>query len=520
MSILSPDQKYIKNADTVPHTWVGQLINPGAYFTIPPNDEILWSSDDDVLTAIGAGIAVMARSNDGLQDIAGVNEAIDYIKSIIGADVVDVDGVRRYAIDMYSEAFQDERVLVSGADLANGYLDGKLSVGSSKLTKTIVNPGGDEDLQIDVDPSQINVGDLGDVDAGASDGDVLVFDGVDNTWKPEQLEVISDMDTVQARRSTTFTIPTSYGSLTFNNTDVETNDSVVKHNDTITSRINVFETGLYQFSYHVGAVVINGSTSLDFTLFARILKNGATLVNGSETQAADHYSGSGVYSEDPFVSCTGVIELTAGDYIELQIRYSGTSTPSIIRTNDAPTLVLTRMKGRKGDKGDTGAGSTITLEDDGVNKGNFDTLNFTGATVITDAGGGQADIALSTVFGSQFQKAESLSESTTTSTAYIQKLRLTTPSLPAGDYYVGWSSDVGTTPKNKKVGARIQENDTTNLSELDMKWDANTDADSYGPFSGHAIRTLSGVNTFDLDFVAPEATAKIRNARITLWRVS
>lgn len=67
----------IKNADSVERTWVGQTIAPGAYYTVQSVELLAWQSNDDLLTAIGAGTAVV---NDGDSDIAGVNNQINFLK--------------------------------------------------------------------------------------------------------------------------------------------------------------------------------------------------------------------------------------------------------------------------------------------------------------------------------------------------------------------------------------------------------------------------------------------------------
>lgn len=125
------------------------------------------------------------------------------------------------------------------------------------------------------------------------------------------------------------------------------------------------------------------------------------------------------------------------------------------------------------------------------------------------------------VFGDSFQFAESLAETTTTNASFQQRLRLTTDDLPEGNYKIEWSSDFGL-DDNDQGQARIQENDTTTLGETLTKM--NTDGDNqYTSFSGHAIRPLTGVNFFDIDYNANGTgsnTARIRNVRMNLYRVS
>ena len=50
----------------------------------------------------------------------------------------------------------DDKVKITSFDTTEDYLDNKIVVGSNKLVKTILNPAGDEDLQVDIDETKIN----------------------------------------------------------------------------------------------------------------------------------------------------------------------------------------------------------------------------------------------------------------------------------------------------------------------------------------------------------------------------
>jgi len=68
--------KRIKNNDSISHTWAGQLITAGSYYTLQPTEYANWSMDAEVLSAIGSGIGIM---NDGSNDL-GVSAGIDLLK--------------------------------------------------------------------------------------------------------------------------------------------------------------------------------------------------------------------------------------------------------------------------------------------------------------------------------------------------------------------------------------------------------------------------------------------------------
>jgi hypothetical protein len=106
--------------------------------------------------------------------------------------------------------------------------------------------------------------------------------------------------------------------------------------------------------------------------------------------------------------------------------------------------------------------------------------------------------------------------SSTNSTTYQQKLRLTTSNLAAGTYMIQYNWEFN--GDNNHGWSRAQLNDTTDLAE--DRYDSSQI--EYIIISGFAIQSLSGVNTIDIDFRANIGgdTMLIRRARIALWRIS
>jgi hypothetical protein len=123
------------------------------------------------------------------------------------------------------------------------------------------------------------------------------------------------------------------------------------------------------------------------------------------------------------------------------------------------------------------------------------------------------------VYGTQAQQANNDAQSTTTSGTYQQKLRVTTPSLPAGTYRIGFYYEWGKS-NLADFASRVQVNDTTTIMEgLEEAVDAG--ADQYFPRGGFGYYTGSGVLNIDLDYHANgSGTARIRRARLEIWRVS
>jgi len=121
------------------------------------------------------------------------------------------------------------------------------------------------------------------------------------------------------------------------------------------------------------------------------------------------------------------------------------------------------------------------------------------------------------LFGTEFNYAVDDTTSTTTSTTFQQKLRLTTTNLPLGNYIVFWSFEWAISFNNQEVEFRIQANDSIDINIFNPQGRA----DSFINNSGFAnYNSASGVNTIDLDFrrVATFGTVSIRSARLSVWR--
>lgn len=113
--------------------------------------------------------------------------------------------------------------------------------------------------------------------------------------------------------------------------------------------------------------------------------------------------------------------------------------------------------------------------------------------------------------------ASSQGESSTPSTDWQQKLRLTTPDLPEGDYLIEWYAEMkhSNSTLNEYIEARIELNDDTEIGYSAWSFPAWDD------FSGMAFAEgISGVKTFDMDFRAQGGgTAYLRRARMLFRRL-
>lgn len=78
---------WIKNTDTVMHTWSGQGILQDEYYLIENLELPRWQNNSKLQTDIGSGIAIVAKDNSGNTDITDVNDAINYLKGNTAVEV-------------------------------------------------------------------------------------------------------------------------------------------------------------------------------------------------------------------------------------------------------------------------------------------------------------------------------------------------------------------------------------------------------------------------------------------------
>lgn len=174
--------------------------------------------------------------------------------------------------------------------------------------------------------------------------------------------------------------------------------------------------------------------------------------------------------------------------------------------------------------------SSLTIKDEGVNVANtpHTEIDFVGGVTATDGGSGVATVTIP-VFGTEFQKSESLTVSTTTSTTFQNKITLTTPSIPAGEYRVGFHYSWNHNATDTDFEAQFLE-DASPMGEIHKQ----EPKDSGGTFgtTGTSQRHVAskvfyptltlGVHTFELDYRTDSAgdESSIWDAVIEIWRVS
>jgi len=115
---------------------------------------------------------------------------------------------------------------------------------------------------------------------------------------------------------------------------------------------------------------------------------------------------------------------------------------------------------------------------------------------------------------------EDESESSTTSLNYQQKLRLTTPSLPAGNYRISWYYEWKFSNGNFEFKHRVQVDDNTTLKETKTTPRSRGDWHECSGFKSE-ISLTEGVHNIDMDYCTNKVnkTAYIRRARLEIWRI-
>lgn len=147
---------------------------------------------------------------------------------------------------------------------------------------------------------------------------------------------------VLARRSSVYNIGTTWGDVTLDQTDAETDANVVEHDNTNTERINIKETGWYEVTYYYRAIVATGFNYL----YSQILVNGTTVIPASELD------GNFYQEEVQDLKATFPYYFTANDYITVQLRRDAAST---VELQAGLVLTVKKLEGIKGDPGADGA---------------------------------------------------------------------------------------------------------------------------------------------------------------------
>jgi hypothetical protein len=128
------------------------------------------------------------------------------------------------------------------------------------------------------------------------------------------------------------------------------------------------------------------------------------------------------------------------------------------------------------------------------------------------------------VFGTYFNEASDETDSSTTSTSWGQKVRLTTASLPAGKYRIGWHYNIYGASTSVSPTGRVQINDTDTIHVYlyEPKDASSNEQDTVSGFYYYTVAAGGTTLNIDLDYASEIAGSSmtIRRARLEFWRVS
>jgi hypothetical protein len=162
----------------------------------------------------------------------------------------------------------------------------------------------------------------------------------------------------------------------------------------------------------------------------------------------------------------------------------------------------------------------LLVQKDGVDQRRVLIENFKGSGLVVTPDPGTEPLAtIHAVFGDFYQAASSDGNSATSSNTYQQKLRLTTPSVEAGNYLISWHALIETGSANKNFRAQCQVDDATTLSEIEYR---NAIADHQFNFAGFSVVALTAAaHDIDIDWSSlVGSSTTISRARLAIWRVS
>ena len=163
-------------------------------------------------------------------------------------------------------------------------------------------------------------------------------------WNPFEnaLNATIEFPVVQARRTTSFTLPTTYGDVDLDTTDLENDATTLDHDDTLRDRIDIGATAMYQIIYGYTA---GGSAGSTHEARARVRVNDTTVLPGSESVNKNYQS------EFSTTSASFLANLNDGDFISLQLQRDNTTDV----TQDEIYFSIIKLEGIKGDPGPAGA---------------------------------------------------------------------------------------------------------------------------------------------------------------------
>lgn len=125
-------------------------------------------------------------------------------------------------------------------------------------------------------------------------------------------------------------------------------------------------------------------------------------------------------------------------------------------------------------------------------------------------------------YGTEFHYAVDDTETSTSSTTPVQKLRLTTGTLPIGTYKITWSLQQASGRASTIVHFQVQVDDTTTIVTKDH---SDFTVSQFTPFSGIGFITFDSASTHTIDLdhwtdASSGAASSLKDARLEIIRVA
>ncbi|NPV12870.1 MAG: hypothetical protein HPY57_13950 [Ignavibacteria bacterium] len=311
-----------------------------------------------------------------------------------------------------------------------------------------------------------------------------------------------------------------------------------------TSVISVYKNEQHEFIAKVVTYVESGSTisvyGASSTSTSGVIGNGGlNIVKMSALKGAVGPKGDkGDKGADGDITWEGNWSISSGYTKNQAVYYQGTSYVCILdNTGQIPTTASTywdvlALKGEAGGIDLSIATGILSVEKGGTNITGYtqgDILYASNSTTLVKLPKGTSGQTLmmnsgatapewqSAILGTYFQEVSNDTQINFTNKTYLQRLNITTPNLPNGKYRVGWNAEVTTNNTNNSIYIRIQHNDTTTYNKASIE---PKDTINWHSVSGFFYVTISGVNTFDMDYRVNGNTGRLRYARMEFWRIS
>lgn len=275
--------------------------------------------------------------------------------------------------------------------------------------------------------------------------------------------------------------------------------------------VTVSEADKYIITARVTTAMTSGSRSQSQLRIMLDTGSGFNEVPGTLARMYNRTTAQGEATGTVVIATT----LSAGDKLKVQVqRVSGSAALNLLADGSSLTVL------RVGTGLATGSSDAASIQGIPVSSA----TPADGQILVYNNSSGQWEPAaapITPVFGSEYRYNENLAQDTTTGSAFVTRATLSA-TVPAGTYHIQWSSIIGSLDDEGDYGARVQVNAVTVASitsEAPLNWTPSHES----TFAGFLSQALNGAITINLEYHRPaglSGTALMRDARLTMWRVS